>query len=67
MNKALHSRDDVDRIYMSRKDEGRGLASVDVPIKKQTTRRLYRKARRKTDYNHQKQYERHEDQYTYYI
>ena len=27
-----------------------------------TTRRLHRKARRKTDYSHQKQYQQHEDQ-----
>ena len=29
MHKALHSRDDVDRWYMSRKERGRGLASID--------------------------------------
>ena len=28
MHKALHPRDDVDRLYVSRKDEGRGLASI---------------------------------------
>ena len=27
MHKALHPRDDVDRLYVSRKDGGRGLAS----------------------------------------
>ena len=27
MQKALHPRDDVDRLYVSRKDEGRGLNS----------------------------------------
>ena len=28
-NKALHSRDDVDRLYVSRKEGGRGLASIE--------------------------------------
>ena len=38
MNKALHPRDDVDRLYVSRKEGGRGLASiedsVDAPIQR---------------------------------
>ena len=29
MYKALHSRDDVDRFYVSRKERGRGLASIE--------------------------------------
>ena len=29
MRKALHPRDDVDRLYVSRKEEGRGLASIE--------------------------------------
>ena len=29
MHKALHPRDDVDRLYVSRKEGGRGLASID--------------------------------------
>ena len=28
MNKTLHPRDDVDRLYASRKEGGRGLASI---------------------------------------
>ena len=32
MHKVLYPRDDVDRLYVSRKVEGRGLASVDVSI-----------------------------------
>ena len=28
MHKALHPRDDVDRLYVSRKEWGRGLASI---------------------------------------
>ena len=31
-HKALHPRDDVDRLYVSRKEGGRGLASVDASI-----------------------------------
>ena len=38
MNKALHLRDDIDRLYVSRKEGERGLAStedcVDAPIRR---------------------------------
>ena len=38
MHKALHPRDDVDRLYVPRKEGGRGLASiedsVDTPIQR---------------------------------
>ena len=33
MHKALNSRDDVDRLYVSRKEGGRGLAITDTPIR----------------------------------
>ena len=33
MHKALHPRDDIDRLYVSRKEEGRGLASIDASIR----------------------------------
>ena len=32
MHKALHPRDDVDRSYVSRKEEGRGLASFEDSV-----------------------------------
>ena len=32
MHKALHSRDDVDRLYVSRKEGGRGLASIEDTV-----------------------------------
>ena len=32
MHKALHHRDDMDRLYVSRKDGGRGLASIEDSI-----------------------------------
>ena len=32
MHKALHHRDDVDRLYVSRKEGGRGLASIEVSV-----------------------------------
>ena len=32
MHKALHRRDDVDRLYVSRKEEGRGLASIEDSV-----------------------------------
>ena len=33
-HKALHSRDDVDSLYVSRKEWGKGLASVDASIQR---------------------------------
>ena len=32
MNKALHPSDDVDRLYVSRKERGRGLASIEDSV-----------------------------------
>ena len=32
MHKALHPRDDVDRLEISRKEVGRGLASIEDPV-----------------------------------
>ena len=32
MDKALHPRDDVDRLYVSRKEGGRGLASIEDSV-----------------------------------
>ena len=34
MHKALHPRDDVDRLYVSRKEGGRGFASIDTSIQR---------------------------------
>ena len=32
MHKALHPRDDVDRLYVSRKEGGRGLANIEDSV-----------------------------------
>ena len=32
MHKALHARDDVDRLYVQRKEGGRGLASIEDSV-----------------------------------
>ena len=32
LHKALHPRDDVDRLYVSRKEGGRGLASIEDSV-----------------------------------
>ena len=32
MHKALHPRDDIDRLYLSRKEGGRGLASIEDSV-----------------------------------
>ena len=58
IHKALHPRDDVDRLYVSRKDRGRGLPCIEDSVDP-LVQRLHRKARRRTDYRHQKQYWQH--------
>ena len=55
MHKALHPRDDVDRLYVSRKEGGRGLASIHDSIDT-TTRILHKTSWRETDDSHQKKY-----------
>ena len=32
MHKALHPRDDTDKLYVSRKEEGRGLTSIEDSV-----------------------------------
>ena len=59
MHKALHPRDDVDRLYVSRKEEGRRLASIEDSIDTKI-RRLHRKTLTRTDYSHQKRYRQHD-------
>ena len=45
MQKALHPRDDVDRLYVSRKGGGRGLANIGDSINASIQRRrLHKKA-----------------------
>ena len=61
MHKALHSWDDIDRLYVPWKDRGRGLASiedrVDAPIKW-----LVDFIRMRTDYRYQKRHWLHDGQ-----
>ena len=38
MHKVLHPRDDVDRLYVSRKEGGRGLASIEDSVDASTRR-----------------------------
>ena len=33
MHKALHPRDDVDRLYVPRKERGKGLASIETALR----------------------------------
>ena len=53
MHKALHPRDDVDKLYVSRK-EGRGLASIEDSVDASIQRRLHKKAWTRTDYSYKK-------------
>ncbi len=41
MHKALHPRDDVDRLYVSRKEGGRGLANTEDSVDASTQRLDY--------------------------
>ena len=61
VHKALHPRDDVDRLYVPRKEEGRGLTSNEDSIDI-TTRRLHKKAWKKADHCDQKQFRQHNHQ-----
>ena len=58
MHKALHPRDDVDRLYVSRKAGGRGLTSIEdsVDASVQRLKDYIEKRGEKIDYSHQKQY-----------
>ena len=57
MHKALHPTDDVDTLYVSRKEAGRGLASIEDSVDASIKRlKDYPKTQRRTHYNHQKQY-----------
>ena len=56
MHKALHSRDDIDWLYVSKKRVSNE-DSLDV-----ITQRLYKKEQRKTNYNDQKQHKQQKHQ-----
>ena len=57
MHKALHPRDDVDRLYVSRKEGGRGLASIEDSVDASIQQlEDYTKTRLGTHYSHQKRY-----------
>ena len=57
MHKILHHRDDVDRLYVPKKEGRRGLAASKTAL---THGRLHRKTRTRTNYSHQKRYGRHD-------
>ena len=58
MHKALHPRDNVDRLYVSRKEGGRGLASIEdsVDASIQRLEDYIQKTRWRTHYSHRKRY-----------
>ena len=64
MHKALHPRDDIDRLYMSSKEGERELLgiqnSIDTSI--QRLKDYIKQAKRKTGYSDQKQYWQHKHQ-----
>ena len=64
MHKALYSKDDRDRIYVSRKEGGRGLTNnednVDTSIRHLED--YIKKYKEMTDYKDEKQYEQYKDQ-----
>ena len=57
MHKAIHPRDDADRLYVSRKEGGRGLASIEDSVDASIQwLEDHRKTRTRINYSHQKQY-----------
>ena len=56
MYKALHPRDNIDILYVSRKNGGRRLASFEDGDDASTARKLHKKAQMKTHYSYQKRY-----------
>ena len=61
MYKALHAWDDIDRLYVSRKEGGKGLARIQDNVDT-TTRPQHEKEKRKTDNSDQKQHKQQNDQ-----
>ena len=61
MYKALHPRDDIDRLYVSRKKGGRELASIEDSVDT-TTWRLYKKSKKQTDFRKPETAQKHKDQ-----
>ena len=63
--KALRPRDDVERLYASRKKKRRGLISIEDSVVAliQRLEDYIKKTQRKTDYADQKQYQQHKHQH----
>ena len=64
MYKALHPRNDLDDLCVSRKERGRGIVSIEKNIDAsiQGLKDYIKKAPKNTCYNHQKQYRQHKHQ-----
>ena len=60
IHKALHPRDDVDRLYVSKKRRRKKLASTEDSI--DASIQLHKKAQMKTGYSHQEESWQHDDQ-----
>ena len=58
MHKALSLRDDIHRLYVSRKKGGRRRGSIEYTV---DTRRLHKTRANKTNYSDQKLYKHHKD------
>ena len=63
MHKAPHPRDDIDRLYVSRKEGGRGLASIEDSVDASIQRlEDYIGKQERGHYSHQKRYWQHDEQ-----
>ena len=65
MHKVIHLRDNIDRLYMSRKEGFSGLASIEDSIAtaiRGIEDNTKKKEQRKTNFSDQKQHKQHEDQ-----
>ena len=61
MHKTLHPRDDIDILYVSRNEGGRGLASIEDCVYA-STKRSHKKEQRKINYSDKKQTQRSTEQ-----
>ena len=66
MHKVLYMRDDIDRLFVSRKEERKGLISIEDSIDESIRglENYVKREQKKTNFSDQKQHRQHNDQRT---
>ena len=65
MHKALHKKDGIDRLYVSRKEVGRGIATIEDNVDASIRRLeayIKKSEHRNTNYSNRKKHKQHNDQ-----